>query len=76
MTEILPWLISGLSILSTILQGNLWKNVWLLNFGVQIIYLIWIFETQNYGFLPLTIVLMVLYIRNHFKWSKNEHNRS
>jgi hypothetical protein len=70
MLDYLPWLISALTIISTVLQGNLWKNVWVLNFGIQLVYLVWILLSENYGFLPLTFTLMVIYVRNHLKWNK------
>lgn len=66
----LPWLLSVLSLLMSVLTGNKHRHAWLFGLGIQCLWLIWIFAAQAYGFLPLCIALFVIYTRNHFKWAK------
>ena len=65
-----PWLLSFITVILTVLQGNKWKNVWLLMFINQWLWLKWILLSGTWGFLPLNICMWVVCLRNHLKWSK------
>ena len=64
----LPWMLSAITVWMNILAGNLHKNAWLLGLIGQVLWLIWILVSQNWGFIPLNITLWVIYFRNHNKW--------
>lgn len=66
--DYLPWLLSALSLLMSVLTGNLWRFVWVFGIGIQCLWLLWIVAAHAYGFLPLTLALFVIYTRNHLKW--------
>ena len=65
----LPWLLSVLSIVMSVLTGNKWRRVWLFGLGIQCVWVLWIICAQAYGFLPLCLTLFAIYARNHFKWA-------
>lgn len=64
----LPWLLSALSASQFILIGNKWRGVWILGVGLQFLWLLYIWASKSWGFMPLTLLLFVIYTRNHFKW--------
>jgi hypothetical protein len=64
----LPWLLSALSLVMSVLTGNKWRHVWLFGLGIQCVWVAWIVAAQAYGFLPLCLALFVIYARNHLKW--------
>ena len=65
----LPWLLSALSIWMTLLAGNKHPRTWLVGLVNQVLWLVWILVTENWGLLPLNGVLWVVYARNHLKWN-------
>lgn len=69
--KVLPWLLSCGTFVHMLLIGNKYRYCWLFGIGLQTIWLTWILMSSNYGFLPLTIGLFVLYIRNHIVWDKD-----
>lgn len=66
----LPWLLSALSLIMSVLTGNKWRYVWLFGIGIQFVWILWIAVAKAYGFLPLCLALFVIYGRNHLKWRK------
>lgn len=64
----LPWLLSALSLVMSVLTGNKWPKAWLFGIGIQCVWVLWILSAKAYGFLPLCLALFVIYARNHFKW--------
>lgn len=66
----LPWVLSGITIWMNILAGNLHKSSWLIGLIGQVLWLVWILISENWGFLPLNITLWIIYFRNHRKWNR------
>lgn len=64
----LPWLLSGITIYMNVLAGNRYRNAWLIGLLGQLLWLLWICATRNFGFLPMNIALWIVYGRNHLKW--------
>jgi hypothetical protein len=69
------WFLSALTILVTIATGMKNKNAWALGLTSQALWLLWIWATKQWGLLPLTFVLIVLYARNHVLWNRAEAER-
>lgn len=67
----LPWVLSSITIWMNILAGNLHKSSWLIGLLGQVLWLVWILISENWGFLPLNITLWIIYFRNHRKWNKD-----
>lgn len=67
-TEILPWILSAITVYMTILAGNKNPNAWLVGLFNQGLWLVWIVGTMSWGFLPMNIAFWIVYLRNHFKW--------
>ncbi|MFY0682603.1 MAG: hypothetical protein JXR13_18670 [Thalassovita sp.] len=65
----MPWLMSGLTILLTVLAGNKHRHTWVTGILSQSVWLAWICLTGEWGFLPMSGFLIVLYARNHLKWN-------
>lgn len=70
----LPWLLSALSLVMSVLTGNKWRSVWLFGLGIQCVWVVWIVSARAYGFLPLCLALFVIYGRNHMKWQREGNN--
>ena len=66
----MPWLLSAMSIWQTIWAGNLNRNTWVLGLFNQMLWLIWIILSKNWGLLPMNIAMWIVYVRNHRKWRK------
>lgn len=74
-TAYLPWLLSLITIVLTVLIGNKWRFAWAFGLGGQALWLLWIACSQAWGFLPLTLTLTVLYARNQLKWWREANPR-
>lgn len=69
MKDILPWIMSCVTIASIWLAGSKWRYTWLLTLGNQVLWATWIFSIQAWGLLPMTIAIVFVATRNHFKWA-------
>jgi len=65
----LPWALSANTIYFTLLAGNKNKYAWLLALAGQFFWLVWIIASDSWGFLPMNLGMLVVYYRNHIKWS-------
>lgn len=65
----LPWILSAMTAYTQLLIGNKDRRGWLINIFGQIIWLIWIYCANQWGLLPLNLVLWYVYIRNYLRWS-------
>ncbi|WP_418131454.1 hypothetical protein [Variovorax sp. 278MFTsu5.1] len=72
LTTFLPWLLSAITIVSTVLTGNKHRLAWLISLAGQAGWLAFIIASGSWGFLPLTATLTFLYLRNHMKWREEE----
>ena len=70
----LPWLLSALTVWMTLLAGNRHPSAWLVGLVNQALWLVWIFVSSSWGFVPLNAALWIVYGRNHLKW--REENRA
>jgi hypothetical protein len=68
----LPVLLSAITIYMTVLAGNKSKHAWAVGLVNQLLWLIWILCSGNYGLLPMNIALWIVYARNHVKWSNEK----
>lgn len=66
--EYLPWLLSALSLCMAWMTGNKWRGAWLFGLMVQALWMLWIWASEKYGFLPLGASLIVIYVRNYRRW--------
>lgn len=66
--EYLPWLLSLITIVMTLLAGNKHPHAWLVGLLAQALWLVWIIAVEAWGLLPMNAVLWVVYARNHLKW--------
>ncbi len=71
-TFYLPWLLSVITITSTIMAGNLHRWSWALSGLNQILWFTWIVNDweKNQGLLAMNLVLAAVFIRNHMKWKR------
>lgn len=68
--DMLPWMLSSITLYMNFLAGNLSKHAWLLGCLSQIGWSVWTIYTKEWGFLPLNLGLWYIYIRNYIKWNK------
>lgn len=74
----LTWVLSAITIASTLMAGNLHRYAWALSACNQVLWFTWIMSDyeKNKGLLPMNLVLAVLFIRNHIKWKRNAARRT
>lgn len=68
----LPWLLSVITIYMNVLAGNKNNLAWLFGLLNQILWLLWILISENYGLVPMNIALWVVCSRNYLKWNKEK----
>lgn len=66
--ELLPWLLSAITIWMTVLAGNRHPNAWAVGLMNQALWLVWIIASHSWGLLPMNAALWLVYGRNHLKW--------
>jgi len=69
-TVYLPWFLSLITIWLNILAGEKKQSAWLVGLVGQLLWSVWIIVSENYGFVPLNIMLWLIYARNHYLWNK------
>lgn len=67
---IIPFFLSAITVYQMFLVWNFHKYSWIIWIVDQMMWLVFIIYTQQYGFLPLNIANWIVYARNHFKWKK------
>jgi hypothetical protein len=70
----MTWILSILTILTLWFVGN--KSIWgpIIGFVSQIIWIVYIALTVQWGLLPMEIVLLIVYVRMFFLWrAKSSH---
>lgn len=70
--HIFPWVLSAETIVMMYMTGNKNKNGWLLGIFLQILWFIYIFIAKVWGFLPITIAMCGITIRNYYLWDKED----
>jgi hypothetical protein len=70
-TIYLPYLMSAITIYTMFLAGDKKKGAWVVGLINQIFWFTWVFTTQNWGLLPMTIAITIVYFRNYLKWNNN-----
>lgn len=71
MKEIIPWILSALTIYTMFLAGDKKRNAWIVGLINQALWLMWILNIHAWGLLPMNLALWVVYSRNLKKWSAN-----
>lgn len=69
-SEYFPYFLSIITLYSMWLQGDKNKKSWILTFVNQLLWLIWIFASGKYGFLPMNLGICYTSVRNYKKWNK------
>lgn len=64
----LPWLLSAITIWMTLLAGNMSRSAWSVGMANQLLWLVWIIASSNWGMLPMNIALWIVCWRNYVKW--------
>jgi len=70
--EALPWAMSLMTVIAIELQGRKWAHAWAFSLCGQVFWFAWIVLSQQWGFLPMAVVLTVLYARNHYRWHQQK----
>lgn len=70
----MPWLISAGVIFNNVHIGNRGRNAWLYAIALQSAWVLWSVLSHNWGFIPASIVMFFVNLRNHFKWTREAAN--
>lgn len=73
--QVIPYILSAITIYMFILAGNKSKYAWLVGLGNQGLWLTWIIISQTWGLLPMNIALWIVYYRNNLKWRRDNDLR-
>jgi len=68
----LPYLLSVITAWGMYLAGNKNSKAWLIGLLNQVLWLTWITLSGTWGLLPMTGVMVFVYIRNYLKWKKQD----
>lgn len=71
-----PWVLSFLAIFQTYLQGEKLAAAWIVTGFSQLCWYLWIYLSGNTGFVVLTTFLLILSVRNYFKWRHDDERRT
>lgn len=69
-STIMPYIMSAIAIYMNVLAGSKRKHAWAVGLGNQMLWLIWIVITGNWGFIFMNLALWIVYLRNHVKWQE------
>jgi hypothetical protein len=68
--EILPWVMSAITILAMHLAGKKLRAAWGWAIFNQILWGFYIYLYQSWGLIPGNICLWIIYINNYIKWGE------
>jgi hypothetical protein len=66
--EIIPWILSCVTLTAMWLLGNKHIAGWVLGLANQVLWVMFIAMYEAWGLLPLSLALTVVYVRNIIKW--------
>lgn len=66
--DVMPWLLSVLTVWSMYVAGLRKRSAWVIGIANQALWMVWIFMTGQWGLLPATVVLMIVFVRNLIAW--------
>lgn len=66
-----PWILSILMAIGQIAIGYKWKYVNLYMAALQPLWWPWMYVTDNWGFVIINIMSIVIGLNNHRKWMKD-----
>ena len=76
MTEqIWSWVLGSIGVVGFILAGKKIWWAWYVNIGNQFIWAAYAIVTQQWGFIVMTVVYFVVFIRNAIAWTKEHRQR-
>lgn len=66
----MPYLLSVVTAYGMYLAGNKKAKAWIVGLFNQSLWLTWIILSGTWGLLPMTGVMVFVYVRNYIKWSQ------
>jgi hypothetical protein len=72
MPTVLTYMISALSISMFVLAGRKNYLTWIVGLVIQMLWIVYIFQTQSWGLAPMVLFCIVIFTINHFKWYKDD----
>lgn len=66
--QVLPWVISALTITAMHLAGNKSRHAWTLGLFNQTLWTAWVVHTESWGLLVTVAGMIFVYTRNLRKW--------
>jgi len=70
----MTWVLSLTTVASLWLAGNKWRWCWLFSAANQVLWVIWNVTSENWGFMPMSLIFMAVAIRNHRIWNRKDQN--
>ena len=74
--QIWPWVLGGLTLVIYALSGKKYWWVWLIALVKGTMALIYFTLTEQWGFVPMDILLIGIYLRNLYLWRKDDNEAS
>lgn len=68
----LPYFLSACTSVQMFMAGRVHRHTWKLGLAVQALWLVWIVLSATWGFLPLNVVLWVVYYNNLRRWQAQQ----
>lgn len=69
--QVLPWVLSAITVYQVYLSGEIHKYAWVLGIFNQALWLVFIVLTATWGLIPMNVALTAVFVKNHFKWKNN-----
>jgi hypothetical protein len=68
--DVLPFILSAVTIIAMWLAGRKDRRAWSLGLANQVLWLVFIWHTESWGLLGLTVALTWIYSQNYRRWSQ------
>lgn len=66
----MPWVLSILTLIQTVLLGRKSPIAWLLSMANNVLWIVWAVQSHNYGFMPMAVILFALAALNYRRWTR------
>ena len=70
LVDVMPWVLSCVTIYMMIEAGNKRARGWAIGIGVQCLWPVWTIASESWGFLPLNAAMLIICVRNLVLWTR------
>lgn len=70
------WVLASIGLFGLLMAGRSYWWAWLINLGVQILWIVYAITTEQYGFIMSAVAYGLVYGYNALRWKRQQDERT